>query len=131
MGIGDFFEGAGEKIGEGVSWVGDKGADGLEALGADGAAEKVRDGSEWAADELGAQVAERRLGETDDPKELVHGDAGALKERAQHLSDFAAAFDRLGTGMRGMDAGHWQGKAGDAFRAKFELQPKFWLRASD
>ncbi len=131
MGLGDISEGINTIVGEGVEWAGDKAADGLEKIGADGAAGAVRDGSEWAADELGAQVGERRLGETDDPKELVHGDAGALKKRAAHLKDFSAAFDRLGTGMRGMDAGSWKGEAGDAFRARFEVQPKFWIRAAD
>ncbi|GGZ04198.1 hypothetical protein GCM10010365_23910 [Streptomyces poonensis] len=115
----------------GIEWAGGKAADGLDAVGLEGAAEGVRDGSEWTADKLGADVAERQLGQTEDPKEIIHGDAEKLTDRAEHLRDFFKAFDRLGTGMKGLDVHGWEGEAGGAFRAEFEPQPKFWLSAAD
>ncbi|MBA2945869.1 putative T7SS-secreted protein [Streptomyces himalayensis] len=138
MGLGDFINDAAgaakdglEAVGDGVEWAGDKTADGLDAVGLDGAAEGVRDASEWTADKLGADVAERQLGETEDPKEIIHGDVEKLTDRAEHLRDFFKAFDRLGTGMKGLDVHGWEGQAGDSFRAEFEPQPKFWLSAAD
>ncbi|GAA4039961.1 putative T7SS-secreted protein [Streptomyces shaanxiensis] len=138
MGLGDFIDDAAgaakdglAAVGDGIEWAGDKTADGLDSVGLDGAAEGVRDASEWSADKLGADVAERQLGQTEDPKEIIHGDVEKLTDRAEHLRDFFKAFDRLGTGMKGLDVHGWQGQAGDAFRAEFEPQPKFWLSAAD
>ncbi|MDI3390770.1 hypothetical protein QIS99_31955, partial [Streptomyces sp. B-S-A8] len=106
MGLGDAFNAVAgaakdgvEAVGEGVAWAGDKAADGLEHVGLEDAAEGVRDGSEWTADKLGADVAERQLGETEDPKEIIHGDVEKLTERAEHLRDFFKAFDKLGSGL--------------------------------
>ncbi|MGP2438631.1 putative T7SS-secreted protein [Streptomyces sp. JW3] len=129
--MGDFISDVSGVVGDGVEWAGDKAADGLDAVGLDGTAEGVRDASEWTADQLGADVAERGLGETEDPKEIIHGDVRKLTEQAEHLRDFFKAFDRLGTGMKGLDVHGWEGEAGDAFRAEFEPQPKFWLSAAD
>ncbi|MER7566223.1 putative T7SS-secreted protein [Streptomyces sp. NPDC097941] len=100
-------------------------------MGADGAAEKVRDFGESVNNRLGGTVAERALGESEDPKELVHGSEPALRERAGHLRKFAAAFENVGQGMRSLDPGEWRGQAADAFRAKFDVQPKQWLTAAD
>lgn len=33
--------------------------------------------------------------------------------------------------MRSLDPGEWRGQAADAFRAKFDVQPKQWLTAAD
>ncbi|MDT0380066.1 DUF6531 domain-containing protein [Streptomyces sp. DSM 42041] len=134
MGFDDItgaFEDGAQILGEGVEWVGDKTADGLEKVGLDGAAEGVRDAGEWTADTLGADVAERQLGETDDPKEIVHGDVEGVTERAEHLRDFFKAFDKLGSGLKRLDVHGWKGEAGDAFRAELEPQPKFWIQAAD
>ncbi|HEV7627213.1 MAG TPA: DUF6531 domain-containing protein, partial [Streptomyces sp.] len=121
----------GEALGDGVEWAGDKVADGLDEMGGASLAEGVRDASEWAADGLGAKVAERQLGESEDPKELIHGDVTKMTETAEHLRDFFRAFERMGSGMRGLDSGSWRGEAGDAFREKFAPQPKFWIKAAD
>ena len=133
--FGDGLESASDSlnkgVGEAVDWGADKGADVLSAVGADGAAENVRDLGESVNNRLGGTVAERALGESEDPKELVHGSAGALRSRAGHLRKFAGAFENVGQGMRSLDAGDWKGRAADAFRAKFEVQPKQWLTAAD
>ncbi|MEU1481624.1 putative T7SS-secreted protein [Streptomyces sp. NPDC005760] len=134
-GFGDGLENAADSlnkgVGEAVGWGADKTADVLSAVGADGAAERVRDVGESVNNRLGGTVAERALGGSEDPKELVHGSASALRERAGHLHKFAAAFENVGQGMRSLDPGEWRGRAADAFRAKFEVQPKQWLTAAD
>ncbi|WP_338672158.1 putative T7SS-secreted protein [Streptomyces sp. SCSIO 30461] len=134
-GIGEAAEGAldtvKQGVGEATNFVTDKTADGLNAVGAEGAAEGVRDFGEGVNNRLGGTVEERRLGESDDPKELVHGSAPALEERARHLLDFAKAFESVGGGMRNLTGHGWQGEAADAFRAKFDMHPKQWLKAAD
>ncbi|MPY50287.1 putative T7SS-secreted protein [Streptomyces acidicola] len=142
MGVGDWVDGIGDGvegvvdsatrgIGEAANWGADRAADGLSAVGAGGLAEGVRDFGEGVNNRLGGDVAERELGETEDPKELIHGSPEALEARARHLRDFFRAFDSVGQGLRGLDSGGWQGEAGDAFRAKFDMQPKQWLAAAD
>jgi RHS repeat-associated protein len=124
-------DGLNKGVGEAVDWGTDKTAGLLSDVGADGAAEKVRDFGESVNNRLGGTVAERALGETEDPRELVHGSEPALRERAGHLRKFAAAFENVGQGMRSLDPGEWRGQAADAFRAKFDVQPKQWLTAAD
>ncbi|MFI6015975.1 putative T7SS-secreted protein, partial [Streptomyces sp. NPDC051243] len=142
MGLGDIVDGLSdgfdsavdgvtENVGEAVNWTADKAADGLSAVGADSAAEGVRDFGEGVSNRLGGDVAERGLGESEDPKELVHGSVEALEARAKHLRDFSRAFENVGQGMRALGGDGWQGKAADAFREKFDMHPKQWLTAAD
>ncbi|MCL8014599.1 putative T7SS-secreted protein [Streptomyces sp. AS02] len=142
MGLGDIVDGLSdgldsavdgvtEAVGEAVGWTADKAADGLSAVGADSAAEGVRDFGEGVSNRLGGDVAERGLGESEDPKELVHGSVEALEARAKHLHDFSRAFENVGQGMRALGGDGWQGKAADAFREKFDMHPKQWLTAAD
>ncbi|MEB8342514.1 putative T7SS-secreted protein [Streptomyces endophyticus] len=109
----------------------DRAADGLDHVGLDGTAENLGDGGESLANRLGAEVDERDLGESDDPKELLHGSPDKIESIARHLRDFFSAFENVGQGLRGLDSGDWQGRAGDAFREKFDVQPKAWLTAAD
>ncbi|MGW9080087.1 putative T7SS-secreted protein [Streptomyces kronopolitis] len=120
-----------ESAGEAVDYATDKTADVLGYVGADGAAKAVRSAGDDIADALGAQVDERQLGETDDPKELIHGDVAKINESAGHLKDFYAAFERVGQGIRKLDAGSWKGKAAEAFHEKFDVHPKQWMRTAD
>ncbi|MER0480418.1 putative T7SS-secreted protein [Streptomyces sp. Edi2] len=129
--IGNAVDGAKEAAGEAVDYTTDKTADVLDAFGAEGAAKSVRSAGDDVADALGAQVAERQLGESDDPKELVHGDVAKINESAAHLKDFYAAFERVGQGIRKLDAGSWKGKAADSFHEKFDAHPKQWMRTAD
>ncbi|AZS72292.1 type IV secretion protein Rhs [Streptomyces lydicus] len=142
MGLGDLINSAAEKAGNAVDGVKeaageavdsatDMTADALDYVGADGAAKTVRSAGDDVADALGAQVAERQLGESDDPKELVHGDVAKINESAAHLKDFYAAFERVGQGIRKLDAGSWKGKAADSFHEKFDVHPKQWMRTAD
>ncbi|MFE9400093.1 putative T7SS-secreted protein [Streptomyces flavidovirens] len=125
------FDSAKESVGEATNRVTDKVADGLSSVGADRIAEGVRDYGEGVSNRLGGDVPERQLGESEDPRELIHGSAPAIQARASHLADFRKAFETVGQGLRGLDSGAWQGKAGDAFREKFGMQPPAWLKAAD
>ncbi|GGX10636.1 putative T7SS-secreted protein [Streptomyces noursei] len=131
-GVGELTDAVERGAGEVVEFGADKLGDGLEAIGADGAAAKVRSGGDELAGALGAHVDERQLGETEDPKQLVHGDVEKLNETVSHLKDFAAAFNRVADGMRKLGSGRgWSGQAADAFREAFEMHPKQWMHAAD
>ncbi|MYT11589.1 RHS repeat-associated core domain-containing protein [Streptomyces sp. SceaMP-e96] len=120
--------GAGELVEHGSALTGDA----LEAVGLDDAGQAVRSAGADAAGALGAHVDERQLGETEDPKELIHGDVEKINETASHLKDFSAAFDRVADGMRKIGSGqHWSGTAADAFREAFDMHPKQWMHAAD
>lgn len=117
----------GEVVDSGAHLVGD----GLDAVGLHGAADAVDDFGDSVADRLGAEVGEQQLGETEDPKELVHGDVAAITESAAHLRKFATAFGETAQGLRAVDTGHWQGEAAEAFRAKYEKHPTQWTDAHE
>jgi hypothetical protein len=72
------------------------------------------------------------LGETDDPRALVPGDATAITSTAQQLRTRGDALHEAGTGLRRIDTTDgWSGAAADAFRSKFQGQPASWLDAGD
>ncbi|MEU9122473.1 putative T7SS-secreted protein [Streptomyces sp. NPDC048506] len=131
-GASEFTDAVERGAGEVVEFGADKAGDVLDAVGADGAADAVRSGGDKLAGALGAHVDERQLGETEDPKQLIHGDVEKINESASHLKDFSAAFDRVADGMRKIGShGGWGGKAADAFREKFDMHPKQWMHAAD
>ncbi|WP_329584818.1 DUF6531 domain-containing protein [Kitasatospora sp. NBC_01250] len=103
----------------------------LDFVGLHDAANMVDNWGDSVADDLGAQVGEKQLGQSEDPKDLVHGDAKALGDTAAHLRKFHDAFQETGSGLQALDSSHWQGQAADAFRAKFEPHPALWLTAAD
>ncbi|MFE1769708.1 putative T7SS-secreted protein [Streptomyces sp. NPDC059008] len=120
--------GAGELAEHGSDLAGDT----LETVGLDDAGHAVRSAGADVAGALGAHVDERQLGESEDPKELIHGDVAKINETVSHLKDFSAAFDRVAEGMRKIGSHqHWSGKAADAFREKFDMHPKQWMHAAD
>lgn len=120
--------GAGELVEHGSDLAGDA----LETVGLDSAGHAVRSAGAKVAGALGAHVDERQLDETEDPKELIHGDVSKINETVSHLKDFASAFDRVADGMRKLGSGqHWSGKAADAFREAFDMHPKQWMHAAD
>ncbi|MEU9445778.1 putative T7SS-secreted protein, partial [Streptomyces sp. NPDC048304] len=92
---------------------------------------KVDDWGDNVASKLGAHVDEQQLGETDDPKELIHGDAAKLRERAGHLKNFAAAFGAVAGGMQKLDSSDFKGEAADTFRKKFATHQIKWRQAAD
>lgn len=129
--LNDWFEAGGKVIGEGLEWAGDKAADGLDKVGWHDGANAVRGGANAVANRLGAEVGEVELGETDDPKKLIHGSASKLRATASHLSDFQAAFDLTGEGLKGLDHDGIQGASAEAFRTKAQKQPPLWFAAAD
>ncbi|MFI6448121.1 putative T7SS-secreted protein [Kitasatospora sp. NPDC050543] len=142
MGLGDFINGVGDgledawdstkkTVGSAVDGAAHLVGDGLDAVGLHDAAHAVDTFGDSVADSLGAQVGEYGLGESDDPGDLVHGDVQAIGESAGHLQRFHVAFEATGQGLTRLDADHWRGEAGDAFRARFAPHPKLWLTAAD
>ncbi|MEH0576409.1 toxin glutamine deamidase domain-containing protein [Streptomyces sp. B21-108] len=120
-----------KKLGEGVDYATDKVGDGLDRVGLHDAADAVEDFGDELASDLGATPGEQQLGQTEEAKELVHGNPGKIRASAKHLKDFQAAFDKVGTGMKKVDAAGWKGASGDAFREKFGVHPMKWLYAAD
>lgn len=87
-------------------------------------------------DHLGDEAAnaldpELQLGQTDDPTQLIHGDPGAIRQAASRMLTFANAFGQTSQGLAGIDTSHWTGAAADAFRARYQPEPKKWWNASE
>ncbi|MFI5981245.1 putative T7SS-secreted protein [Streptomyces sp. NPDC051555] len=127
----DWADDAAEVVGEGVEWVGDKAADTLEAAGWRKGANAVRETVDSAANWLGADVAEVQLGQSDDPKKLVHGSPTKLRSTAAHLTDLQTACDRTGAGLKGLDSAALKGESADAFRTALARQTPPWFKAAD
>ncbi|MFJ3639009.1 putative T7SS-secreted protein [Streptomyces sp. NPDC090108] len=131
--------GKGEKLlddgkkaaGEGIDWGAHQIGDGLDKVGLHDAADKVDDWGDEIASDLGATPGEQQLGESDDPKDLVHGDHGQIVETAKHLTDFSTAFEKVSSGLKRVDSSGWKGEGGDAFRDKLGMHPARWLHAAD
>ncbi|MFI6154019.1 putative T7SS-secreted protein [Kitasatospora sp. NPDC051170] len=118
-------------LAKGVQKGGHLAGDLLDDMGLHSAGKTVSGWGDDAADSAGLRVAERSLDESDDPSELLHGDAKRLNEVASHLKKFHDAFDKAGQGLKRLDTDHWTGQAGDNFRKAFDPQPKQWLAAAD
>ncbi|MFG2118081.1 putative T7SS-secreted protein [Streptomyces sp. NPDC048710] len=117
----------GHVIDEGAHGVGDA----LDWAGAHGAADKVDDWGDSTASKLGAHVDEQQLDETEDPKELIHGNPAKLRETAGHLQHFAQAFGAVATGMQNLDSSDFKGEAADTFREKFASHQVKWQQAAE
>ncbi|MFF7751333.1 putative T7SS-secreted protein [Streptomyces sp. NPDC007971] len=117
----------GHVIDEGAHGVGDA----LDWAGAHGWADKVDDWGDSTASKLGAHVDEQQLDETEDPKELIHGNPAKLRETAGHLQRFAKAFGAVASGMRDLDSSDFKGEAADAFRKKFASHQVKWQQAAE
>ncbi|AGS69418.1 putative T7SS-secreted protein [Streptomyces collinus] len=117
----------GHVIDEGAHGVGDA----LDWAGAHGAADKVDDWGDSTASKLGAHVDEQQLDETEDPKELIHGDPGKLRETAGHLRTFAQSFGAVASGMQKLDSSDFRGEAADTFREKFATHQTKWRQAAE
>ncbi|MFI8910921.1 putative T7SS-secreted protein [Streptomyces sp. NPDC053513] len=129
---GDLVDGGKRLIGKGVDVTTDVIGGGLEYAGAEGVADKVEDWGDRTASSLGAEVDEARLGQTEDPDELVHGDPGEITATVKNLRDFASAFGGVARGLKAVeDGGRWKGEAAKAFQEKFQALPTTWLHAAD
>ncbi|MFJ5636770.1 putative T7SS-secreted protein [Streptomyces goshikiensis] len=140
MGLGDFvpdfiedgIEKGTEKVGDFVEWAGDKTAGLAEEVGLDGAGDWIRDKSRSAANQLGADVAEMELGQTEDPKRLVYGSVSKIRAQVSHLNDFKSSFDEVGKGLKGMgEPDGLKGEAADSFREAVSKEPPQWFNAAE
>ncbi|MEW2418118.1 putative T7SS-secreted protein [Streptomyces sp. NPDC046866] len=120
-----------EKVGDFVEWSGDKVADLAEDAGLDDAGDWIRDKSRSAANQLGADVSELELGQTDDPKKLVYGSVSKIREQVGHLNDFKAAFESVGNGLKAMgEPDGLKGEAAKAFQESVAKEPPRWFNAA-
>lgn len=95
-----------------------------------GGANAVRNTANSAANRLGADVGEVELGQSEDPKQLVHGSASSLRTTAGHLKDFHAAFTRTGEGLKKLGTDGIKGAAADAFRDSVQEKAPRWFAAA-
>ncbi|MFG2876047.1 putative T7SS-secreted protein [Streptomyces sp. NPDC048337] len=120
-----------EKVGDGIEWLGDKTADLAEDVGLDEAGDWIRDKSRSAANQLGADVAEMELGQTEDPKKLVYGSVSKIREQVSHLNDFKSSFNQVGQGLKGLEGDGLKGKSADAYRESIAKEPPRWFKAAE
>ncbi|MCO5995462.1 putative T7SS-secreted protein [Actinoallomurus rhizosphaericola] len=74
----------------------------------------------------------KQLGDTDDPKELVPGNAEAIVVVAGKMYGYAELLNEAGDGLTRIDtADGWTGPAGDAFRKRFHGHPQKWSEAGE
>lgn len=71
------------------------------------------------------------LGQTQDPRALIPGDAGAVTTTASSLKGYGQLLAETGGGLKDLDSGGWEGQAADAFRDYFHGQPQRWLQGGD
>lgn len=103
---------------------------GLDEVGLHGAARWTADKGDHFADWLGAHVPEQQLWESDDPRDLLHGDAGRIRGTAGRLRRLHTAFDTGHAGLSRLSVDDWHGEGGDAFRMAFTPQPAAWSHAA-
>ncbi|WP_051782156.1 MULTISPECIES: putative T7SS-secreted protein [unclassified Streptomyces] len=127
----DWVEDRAEDVGDAIEWTGDKVADVAEEVGLDEAGDWVRDKSRSAANQLGADVAELELGQTEDPKKLVYGSVSKIRAQVSHLSDFTSSFTTVGKGLKGLGGDGLKGASADAFREAIAKEPPRWFEAAE
>lgn len=71
------------------------------------------------------------LGESADPKQLVPGEPGDVRASAEKLVRLGDRLLEIGGGFKRLDAGGWEGEAGDAFRQRFEQEPMRWIKGGE
>ncbi|WP_116201537.1 putative T7SS-secreted protein [Amycolatopsis circi] len=71
------------------------------------------------------------LGQTQEPTELVKGDAAAIEENVRALRGRADSAGRASDGLKSLDTGAWQGPAARDFHDKFSYEPAKWYTAAD
>ena len=71
------------------------------------------------------------LGETNNPTDLVPGDATAVSGLGDECGQYASCLELAGKGLQRIRTDGWTGKAADAFRERYDGEPKNWLVAAD
>ncbi|MFD7913900.1 putative T7SS-secreted protein [Streptomyces sp. NPDC059752] len=120
-----------EDLGHVIESGGDKLADVAEEVGLDKAGDWVRDKSRSAANQLGADVSELELGQTEDPNKLVYGSVSKIRAQVSHLNDFKSSFTLVGNGLKGLEGDGLKGASADAFREAIAKEPPRWFEAAE
>ncbi|TYQ14288.1 UNVERIFIED_ORG: RHS repeat-associated protein [Gordonia westfalica J30] len=131
MGMFDFLEDGKEWLGGVVDGATDLLGDGLRKVGLDKIATEVEDFGDSAANSLGAMPDEKELQRSKDPKELVLGDPGGIRDLAAKFTGFAGNFTSAGEGIRGISAGNWTGDGAAGFQDATASQVPRWFAAAD
>ncbi|MEU4730298.1 putative T7SS-secreted protein, partial [Streptomyces sp. NPDC023588] len=129
--VEDAVEDGAEKVGDAIEWTGDKVADVAEEVGLDDAGDWIRDKSRSAANQLGADVSEMELGQTEDPKKLVYGSVSKIRAQVSHLNDFKSSFTMVGNGLKGLEGDGLKGASANAFREAVAKEPPRWFKAAE
>ena len=129
-GAEDLWDEAKEAVGDLVDSGSEVAADVADDLGAHGVADNIRDWGDSVADQLGATPDEKKLGETEEPKELIHGEPGVIRDRAGKLEGLSANFTSAADGLAGINVGEFQGEAADAYHQKIGQEIPKWRDAA-
>jgi hypothetical protein len=84
--------------------------------------------SAWFEKALGWGSGELELGQTEEPKELIHGDGLKLRSNAAQLRGLAKGLETVGEGMRKLNSHEIKGETADAFRKRVSAEPKKWFQ---
>ncbi|MEV1024154.1 putative T7SS-secreted protein [Streptomyces sp. NPDC050264] len=71
------------------------------------------------------------LGSTNDPKDLIPGDAGKIGGFETTLNKWSGTFEKIGDGLRDVRIKGWVGQASDAFWPTLGKEKTNWYFASD
>ncbi|MET7927263.1 putative T7SS-secreted protein [Streptomyces sp. NPDC005349] len=71
------------------------------------------------------------LGSTDDPKDLIPGEAGKLGEIETAFNGWSDKFEKIGDGLRDLRIKGWVGQASEAFWPTLGKEKTNWYFASD
>ncbi|MGW7622178.1 putative T7SS-secreted protein [Streptomyces antimycoticus] len=82
----------------------------------------------WVEKALGWGTGELELGQTEEPKELIHGDASKLRSNASQLRGLANGLAAVGEGLRKLNSHEIKGETADAFRKRVSAEPKKWFQ---
>ncbi|MDS1115771.1 RHS repeat-associated core domain-containing protein [Gordonia westfalica] len=131
MGMFDFLEDGKEWLGGVVDGATDLLGSGLRKIGLDEIASGVEDFGDDVANSLGAMPDEKQLDETNNPKELILGDPGGIRDLAGKFTGFAGNFTSAGEGLQGISAGDWSGDGAQGFGDAIANQVPKWFAAAD
>lgn len=82
----------------------------------------------WVEKALGWGTGELELGQTEEPKELIHGDAAKLRANAAQLRGLSKGLASVGEGLRKLNSHEIKGETADAFRKRVSAEPKKWFQ---
>ena len=72
------------------------------------------------------------LGQTEDPKALIPGDAGAITENVMAIHGRGKSLESTGNALKAVDTGnYWKGDGANQFRETFSQVPPKWITAGD